>query len=169
MLFRSVIDGEVEIGIVGLRQENPALVGTVVARDRMALLASRALVAAVGSLPKTPDDLAKWPLVMREEGSGTRTAFLDMLSRRPGLSSRLRIVAETEGIAAAVALARSGIGATPVSSLLCEGGYFTNDLTVVPLDFLLHSRSFQCIRSRHFPLSPPAREMMKIVKQIGKK
>ena len=168
-IIRRVIDGEVEIGIVGLRQENPSLVGTVVARDRMALLASRALIAAVGSLPKTPDDLIKWPLIMREEGSGTRTAFLDMLSKRPGLASRLRIVAETEGIVAAIALARTGIGATPVSSLLCDGGYLTNDLTVVPLDFLPHSRSFHCIRSRHFPLSPAARELIKMVKKSVKK
>jgi len=88
-----------------------------------------------------------------------------MLSRRPGLVSRLRIVAETEGVVAAVSMVRTGIGATPISSLLCKGGYFTDDLIVVPLDFLPHSRSFHCIRSRHFPLSPAARELMKAVKK----
>lgn len=166
-IIRRVADGEVEIGVVGLRQENPALVGTVVARDRMALLASRALVAAMGSLPKTPEDLAGWPLILREEGSGTRAAFLDMLSRRPELAARLRIVAETGDIVSAIALAKTGLGATPISSLLCGGGHFTDDLTVIPLGFLSHARSFHCIRPRLFPLSPAAKGLMKIIKKVG--
>ncbi len=113
-----VASADVEIGVVGAAPGKRDLVSDKIGEDSLLLVApsshplvdKRALALA---------DIASTPLVMREEGSGTRTATEKALRRLAGQEGNLDLniaceVGSTEAMCAAV---RHGLGIAFVSSL----------------------------------------------------
>ncbi len=118
-IARKVADGELDLALVGAPPENEELRSDPFARDQLVLLAAESLAAEVGPPPRTVEDLLAWPLILREEGSGTRAAFLSALGEEAGrLAGRMDIRAEVEGLGPALALVRAAFGATVISNLL---------------------------------------------------
>ena len=141
---QKVADGELDLGLVGAPPDNDELACDPLGRDRLVLMAAKKLADAVGPPPRSVDDLLNWPLIMREEGSGTRAALLAAVGASEAARGRLNVLAEVEGLEPALALVRSSFGATVGSSLITPL-LNRQGLIFMPLDFL-EGRSFYLIR-----------------------
>jgi DNA-binding transcriptional LysR family regulator len=73
-----VLDGQAELGFVEGEIDHPALAQRIVARDRVVIVAPAGHPLAGKSVG--PDDLAQARWVLREPGSGTRSALTSVLA-----------------------------------------------------------------------------------------
>jgi len=167
-IIRKVADGEIDLGLVGTLPEDDSLDRALFSRDKLVLLASHNLAREIGRPPKSPEDLLDWPLIMREEGSGTRAAFLTALGGKAGhLAGRVKVAAEVEGLGPVLALVRESFGAAVISNLLLPLINMETH-TAMKLNFF-EGRSFYLVNRRAGYRSPALetmREMLKTV--IGK-
>lgn len=163
-IIRRVVDGEFDVGLVGLRQVYPDLRAEVIAHDQVCLLATDGMCAAIGRAPESIEDITDWPLIMREDGSGTKAAFLNAFGKRPDLFPRLNIAAEAEGLLQALTLARAGLGAAVISSLAARATWMLNGMKLIPLNFMGPGRNFYIVRRKSQQLGPVAKAFVKTVK-----
>lgn len=161
-IIRQVTDGEIDLGLAGAPPEDDGLNRTAFGRDRLALLTSQSLFRKIGRRPESPEDLLDWPLIMREEGSGTRAAFLTALGAKAGdLAGRMKVRAEVDGLGPVLALVRESFGASVVSGLALPLINLEN-LKAFDLDFL-EGRRFYLISRRSGEPSPALAAMSEIL------
>jgi len=151
-LAGKVADGELDLALIGAKSDRVELAQTEIGRDHLLLLCTEDLARQVGRAPSSAADLLQWPLIIREEGSGTRRALIKALAGlEKNLSENLNIKAEVEGLAASVALAGASLGATVISSLIAPL-IKLDGLNCFDLDFL-GSRRFYLVRKKFAPNS----------------
>ncbi len=108
-----VLRGEADIGVIGEVPEPLDLVTRPVRRDRLvAVMAADHPLASVARLDGAA--LAAYPLIVREQGSGTRYT-LERALATAGLPLRVRF--ELEGTDAILQAVAAGLGASVVSEL----------------------------------------------------
>ena len=156
-IAQKVIDGEIDLGLVGAAPENEDLICESIGRDKLVLLASKRLADSLGPPPRSVEELSNWPLIMREEGSGTRAALLAAVGGSGNLAAKMNVRAEAEGLEPTLALVRASFGATVASSLI-NPLINKQGLVFMPLDFL-EGRNFYLIR-RHSGRPSPALEAL---------
>ncbi len=137
---RAVTDGSAEVGFVEGTFTGAALVGEVVARDRLVVVVApgHPWAAAPAHGPVDPAT-SEW--VLREPGSGTRSAFEDCL---PAGSRALRVAMELPSNEAVRAAVEAGLGATALSASVAAPSIEAGLLVQVP--FPLADRAFTAIR-----------------------
>jgi DNA-binding transcriptional LysR family regulator len=146
-IARLVVEGDLDLGLVGtVVSESEKIWARPFASDRLVLVSSTDLANQMGSRPKTPADLANWPIILREDGSGTRAAFLSSLGDEV---SRFRFKAEVAGLGPTMTLVNAGFGATVISSLILSTLDMAN-LVAWPLEFGPCRRFFLIRRKDHF-------------------
>ena len=165
-IIRRVTDGEFDVGLVGLRHVSPDLSTEIIAHDDLSLLATDEMCDRMGSRPETLEAVADWPLIMREDGSGTKTAFLKAFAKRPELLSKLTVAAEVEGLLPALALARAGLGAVIISGLAARAAWLFNGMRLISLNFMGAGRNFYIIRRKSNQPSPVVKEFIKTIKKL---
>ena len=166
-IAKRVLDGELDLGVVGSPPESDDLSRTAFSQDHLVLLASESLASATGPPPQNVTDLWQWPLIMREEGSGTRAAFLAGLGEKAGeLAARSQVAAEVEGLAPCLALVRASFGAAVVSSFIAAKENLAG-LKAMSLDFL-PGRRFYLVRRKSREISPAVAAMVQILKETVK-
>lgn len=120
-VIEGVINGELEIAIVGLKPKEPELKVIPLWSDEVVLIVHNEHPWAKRSFVSLKE-LVNQPFVFREEGSGTRKTFEKFIAQK-GLSPRnLKIVAEvgsTEAVKQFVA-ANGGIGFVSIRAIGCE-------------------------------------------------
>ncbi len=118
-VLRRVVSGEASFGLAGERDENLALEYLPLWTDRIGLYTAR---APEPEADLDPRELASLPLVLREEGSGTRRAVLQALEARGIKASGLRVVGEFSSTTAVKEAVKCGIGAGFLSdaAVACE-------------------------------------------------
>lgn len=111
-----VLDGRLEVGVVGARMEDGHLEFRELAVDRLTMVSSPE--RSGDRHPElTPDELRDVPFVLREPGSGTRHMFEGAL-RRIGISlGDLRVVAELGSTTAVKEAVKAGMGLSVLSRL----------------------------------------------------
>lgn len=141
----AVRDGVVELGFVEGAVNDRALEATQIGGDRLALVAApnyplaKGWSADVGALGE-----ADW--VLREPGSGTRSAFEALLSEAGLPLSRLRIVLEPPSNEAVRAAVEAGGGVTVLSDSVVAAALRAGTLRSIP--FPSRSRSYDVLRHR---------------------
>ena len=165
-IIRRVTDGEFDVGLVGLRHVSPDLSSEIIAHDDLSLLATDEMCGRMGPRPTTLEEVAGWPLIMREDGSGTKAAFFKAFARRPELLPRLAIAAEVEGLLPALALARAGLGAVVISGLAARASWLLNEMKLIPLNFMGAGRNFYLVRRKSHQPSPVVKEFIKTIKNL---
>ncbi|MDR2422122.1 MAG: LysR family transcriptional regulator [Deltaproteobacteria bacterium] len=146
-IARLVSEGDLDLGLVGtVVPESEKIWARPYAVDRLVLVASTELVGRMGSRPRTPAELAKWPIILRENGSGTRAAFLSSLGDEVG---RFRFKAEVDGVGPTMTLVRASFGAAVISNLIVSTMDMSN-LVAWPLEFGPCRRFFLIRRKNHF-------------------
>jgi DNA-binding transcriptional LysR family regulator len=143
---RALLDGSIELGLTEGPLESQELESTVFLQDELVPIAP-AGHRLLGGGPVPVREMCREPLLLREEGSGTR-AVVERALRRKGLKVQpLLSLASPEAIKNAVA---AGMGISIVSRLIVALELQAGSLGVIPLKDLTIQRPLhlQCVRGR---------------------
>jgi len=157
----AVAQGVVEIGLVEGAVHDPALEQTLVGRDRLTIVASTRH-PWVKKPPRAASDLLKENWVLREPGSGTRSAFEAALAEKGVDPKRLKIALELPSNEAVRLAVREGAGVSALSELVAEAGLRFGALA--PVKFPLPERAFHALRHKERYLSKSGLAFMQLVK-----
>jgi DNA-binding transcriptional LysR family regulator len=153
---RAVHDGEAELGFVEGVVADPALIGRVVAHDRLMLLVAPDHPWAGRNV--TGPEMAAGDWVLREPGSGTRSEFEAALAGFGVAPSTLRVLMELPSNEAVRAAVEAGAGATALSASVAAPSLEAGLLSRVGPD--LPERAFQVLHHRERHLSRAAEALL---------
>lgn len=156
----AVHEGAAELGFVEGRVSDPALDSITVARDRLVVVvapghswAARDTIA--------PADLPGSPWVLREPGSGTRSALEAALEGFGILPQQLQVALELPTNEAVRAAVEAGAGAAALSASVVAGGIEVGLLHQV--GFTLPDRDFHVLRHAERYSSRAADALMAVI------
>jgi len=145
----AVAQGRVEIGLVEGEVNDPLLEQTLVGHDRLVIVAAKDHPWA--EKPPRPADLLKARWVLREQGSGTRSAFEAAIAEKGLDAAKLNVTLELPSNEAVRLAVREGAGVSALSELVAEAGIRFGALA--PVKFPLPQRAFHALRHRERYLS----------------
>ena len=112
-----------------------------------------------------PDDLLDEPIILREDGSGTREVLLEALHERdisPDMLSISMVLGNAEAIEMAV---EEGLGVAFVSKLAAARGLALGRVIEIEVDGMSLRRGIYLARNRRFPTTRAQGEFWDFVKQ----
>lgn len=146
-------DGEVEIAIVGSEANRRGLHSTELATDRLVMIcAPNHPFASMRNVQRKA--VLEETLVMRTQGSGTRTAMLEGLGLRNAPSHSSLEIDGTDGVKAMV---RAGLGVSFVSEAAVRDEIAQGNLVTVPVQGFHVERSFFVVTRSDGTLGPAVR------------
>ncbi len=149
---------EVDLGFVEGLTIPSGLDGVVVARDRLVVVAAPSHRWARRRGPLEPSELARTPLILREQGSGTRQVLDAALG---GLAEPLLELASTTAVKAA---AVSGAGPSVLSELAVGEELASRRLVRIPVEGVALDRALRAVwRVGHRPAGP-ARDLLSLTR-----
>jgi DNA-binding transcriptional LysR family regulator len=166
-ILERVRHAAIEVGMIGAAPDGADVKSTKVGEDSLTLvvapghpLAGRSTVAG--------SDLLQHPFVMREEGSGTRSATMQALRKLLGAEAlgKLAIACEVGSAEAQKAGVRAGLGIALVSSFAIRDEVTHGTLVPVRVKGFDVRRSFYLVSRPEDLLSPAARVFREVA--IGK-
>lgn len=157
----AVREGAAELGFVEGELDDPALASTTVAEDQLMLLVAPGHPWAKRS-ELSLDELAEGSWVLREPGSGTRSAFEETLSQRGFASTRLTVMLELPSNEAVRAAVEADGGATVLSTSVAAASLKAETLCHVP--FELPKRAFRMLRHKERYRSRAADALLGLIK-----
>lgn len=150
-----VAGGDVDVGIVGARPRQRGLQVASIAEDELVLIVPQSHEFA-GRRSVTTDDVLVQPMVVREEGSGTRKTMFDALGADVS-ENELDVVCRVGSTEAVKAFVRAGLGVSFVSSLAVKDEQAAGALVVVPVKGLRVRRKFHLVAREAAEISPAGR------------
>jgi len=130
----AVTEGLAELGFAEGEIDNPALSLSVVDHDRLALIVSPDHPWAKQP-PVSPSQFAQSPWVLREPGSGTRSAFEAVLDSAGLGVAGLQVAFVLPANEAVRTAVETGAGATVISRSVAAPGLVSGTLVEVPFEF----------------------------------
>jgi len=162
---RAVQVGDAELGLVEGQVGQPDLLQQTVDRDQLVIV-----VGAEPNLPRKPEPtaqtLAQLTWIVREDGSGTRSEFMEAMGRLGLSPEQLTIGLELPSNEAVRAAVEDGAGAAMVSELVARPGLETGRLKKLP--FPPTTRAFSVLRHDKRYLSKAARAMLDLLSAKSK-
>jgi DNA-binding transcriptional LysR family regulator len=156
-----VENGDVDIGFVGSREETKRIAYKQFLEDSIIFIAPLDFPGVIDI-----HDIAKYPLLVREPGSGTRKCFETALLKRHLKPEDLHVVGElgdTEAIKAAV---REGMGISYISNRAVREELSRGLLKVLSVKgFPGVKRSFYVITKKGRSTSPQTEALLKIINE----
>jgi DNA-binding transcriptional LysR family regulator len=154
--------GKADLGFVEGSHTPAGLSGTVVASDRLLVVVAPRHAWARRRGGVTSEELAGTPLILREEGSGTREVLDRALSSFGGTAPPLLQLASTTALKAA---AVSGAGPVVVSELAVADELAGGRLVAVPVRDLDLGRPLRAVWPSGQRPTGPARDLLGLTRQ----
>jgi len=142
---RAVVEGQAELGFVGVVRPEPVLSAQPVGFDQLVLLV-RPDHPWGDKRPLQASDFKTTPWVLREPGSGTRASFDEVLIRAGVPGSELTVSMTLPSNEAVLAAAVAGAGATALSDSVAAPALAIGSL--VRASFLLPAREYFLLRHK---------------------
>ena len=153
----SLLEGSIEIGLIGVKVEHRQIACQHLVRDELVCIAPQQSSLA-GDKIKDPKEITRLPFILREKGSGTRTAIEEALIKIHLDINDLQVVAEMGSNEAIRQAVKAGVGATIISRLAVrddlEQGFFKE----IKINRLPMVRDFYIITHKQRSLSPLAQD-----------
>ncbi|MFE9391314.1 LysR family transcriptional regulator [Streptomyces sp. NPDC006784] len=154
---RTVLDAEADLGFVEGLGVPPGLDGTVIAHDRLLVVAAPGHPWTRRRKPVPLRELAATGLVLREPGSGTRQVLDAALAAHGGLGPPLLELASTTAVKSA---AVSGAGPAVLSELAVREELAARRLSEVVVEGPGLSRALRAVWPRGARPAGPARQLL---------
>ncbi|KQN02343.1 LysR family transcriptional regulator [Sphingomonas sp. Leaf230] len=155
-----VLDGAVELGFVEGVIDEPALAHWTVANDRMVLVSDR----AADTIDEDWIRAARW--IVREQGSGTRSSFEEVLRQRGVDPSDLTVALMLPSNEAVRSAVEAGAGVAVLSQHVVAPAIAAGTLHDLPLG--LPRRSFYALRHKERYRTRAADALTDLIKETGK-
>lgn len=150
-----VLEGTVDLGLVGAIWNERGLEWMPLFADPLVLAVRPGHpLASRSSLPVA--ELLNHPMVLREQGSGTRKVVARILEQQGHRESDLREAATLGSNEAVREAVKAGIGLAVLSARSIAQDVRSGDLAIVPLDDAAAKRPISLIRRKNRELSPVA-------------
>jgi len=143
-IYRSVLQGDVDVGIVGAAVKNSNIISRKFLDDELVLVSAFEREDSGMNARK----LKEVPLLIRESGSGTRSAFEKHLERIGVALEDLDVVAEIGSSRALIQAVRSGMGMAFLSRISIQKDISQKTLKIVPYKGPALLRNFYIITHR---------------------
>ncbi|HIE32522.1 MAG TPA: LysR family transcriptional regulator [Thermodesulfobacteriaceae bacterium] len=156
-IIELVKNGELEVGMVGAREEDQELFFEPCCEDEIILIGSRNL--DIPSEIKV-SDLSSLPIIAREAGSGTWRTVWTALEKKGYSPEKLQIVAEMGSTEAVKQAAKAGLGLAFVSKLAVKEELASGELKIVYVKDLPLKRKFFLVYPVKRTLSPLAKAFL---------
>ncbi|MFH8801647.1 LysR family transcriptional regulator [Streptomyces sp. NPDC017936] len=153
-----LLSGEADLGFVEGLTVPSGLDSAVIARDRLIVVAAPAHPWTRRRRPLSGQELASTPLILREEGSGTRQVLDAALG---GLARPLIELSSTTAVKAA---AVSGAGPSVLSELAVGEELATRRLVSVPVEGVRLARALRAVWPTGHRPTGPARELLSLTR-----
>ncbi|RFU39490.1 LysR family transcriptional regulator [Actinomadura logoneensis] len=151
--------GEADLGFVEGTRKPSGLSGAVVATDRLVVVVAPGHPWARRRSGITPEELATTPLILREEGSGTREVLDRALAAHGGAAPPMFQLASTTALKGS---AVSGAGPVVVSELAVADELARGRLVDVPVRELDLSRPLRAVWPAGTRPAGPARDLLSL-------
>jgi molybdate transport repressor ModE-like protein len=158
---RQVAAGEADLGFVEGLDVPAGLDAAVIGHDRLLVVTAPGHPWARRRTPLTAGELAATPLVLREEGSGTRQVLDAALAGHGGPAVPLLELASTTAAKAATV---SGAGPAVLSELAVAEELAAGRLAAVPLAGLALGRSLRAVWPAGHRPAGPARDLLALTR-----
>jgi molybdate transport repressor ModE-like protein len=155
-----LLAGEADLGFVEGLSVPPSLDSTVIAHDRLIVVTAPGHPWARRRAPLAGAELAATPLILREEGSGTRQVLDAALG---GLARPLIELSSTTAVKAA---AVSGAGPAVLSELALGEELSTHRLVSIPLSDVQLRRALRAVWPTGHRPTGPARELLSLTRGL---
>ncbi len=156
---RRVLDAAVDFGFIEGARPPASVRSRDIVDDELVIVVGNRHPWARRRHPLTPTELAAAPILLREQGSGTRDTLTAAMADQ-GLSVQtLMELGSTTAIKSAVA---AGTGPSVLSRLAVESELETGQLVTVPVAGLRLDRTLRAIWRRDHALTAPARRLLAI-------
>lgn len=159
-----VRDGLADIGFIEGETEEPGVVATTVAEDDLALVVAAAHPWAKLRRP-TPAQLKAANWIVRERGSGTRTAFEAALAGFGIARDEIAVALELPSNESVRAAVMAGAGATIISRIVVAS--FLKAGTLVEMKIPMPPRRFLRLRHKDRHVTRAEREFEKLIGENG--
>jgi DNA-binding transcriptional LysR family regulator len=154
-VMQDVEKGRATLGLVGQEAERPSLESRPIGTDTLVLVVAPGhRWAARKRIPLTA--LAGEPLILREDGSGSRCALERSLERAGASFTDMNVTLELGSNAAIKDAVRRGLGVAFLSRLAVRRELDAGELRAVTVGGLSLARRFYLVSHRRRPLSPAA-------------
>ncbi|MER6995902.1 LysR family transcriptional regulator [Streptomyces sp. NPDC000410] len=157
-----LLAGEADLGFVEGLAVPDGLDGTVIARDRLAVVAAPTHPWARRRSAPAPAELAATPLILRERGSGTRQVLDSALAAYGGLAEPLLELASTTAVKSA---AVSGAGPAVLSELAIADELSARRLVRVPVEGVALHRDLRAVWPHGPRPAGPARDLLSLTRR----
>ncbi|MEA3423024.1 MAG: selenium metabolism-associated LysR family transcriptional regulator [Bacillota bacterium] len=146
--------GEIDFGIVGQKLSMPNLEYIDIMGDAIVLVASKDFKKDSINI----DEVKNIPLIIREEGSATRSILLEKLEEHNIYMENLNIVAEIENTSTIKQFVNKNIGLTFTSTREIDLDINCGELKIINIDDFLITRSFYFAYNKKIAFSPLCEE-----------
>jgi DNA-binding transcriptional LysR family regulator len=165
-IVQDVLDGQIEIGVVGARWSEKGLDYREIYSDTLSVVAGADHHLA-GRKEIALPELLEEPFILRESGSGTRKVVDQIFENHGVKASDLSEVAEIGSTEAVLEAVREGMGISILSTKAVERDVRAGDVVVIPVTGIQMERPFYMIRRKNRELSPAASVFWVFLQQAG--
>jgi len=158
-----VISGDLELGVVGARSDDPVIRQEAIVNDQLRLVVPRGHKWADNS-SVTMDMLRCEPFIIRERGSGTLRSIQERFSSKGYDLASLRIVAEmgsTEAICQAI---KAKVGLSILSTVAVTDDVTADRLKTLDIEGVTLTRRFYLTLNRQRTPSPVSRAFIDFIR-----
>nr|WP_030251976.1 LysR family transcriptional regulator [Streptomyces violens] len=159
-----VLSGEADLGFVEGLDIPSGLDGAVIGHDRLVVVAAPSHPWSRRRTPLTGRELASTPLILREQGSGTRQVLDAALAMCGPLAPPLLELASTTAVKAA---AVSGAGPSVLSELAVGEELAARRLVEVPVPGIRLGRDLRAVWPAGQRPTGPARQLLGLTRGVG--
>jgi DNA-binding transcriptional LysR family regulator len=167
-IIQDIIEGRVELGIVGAKAREVQLVQEKVMDDEMCLIVPKGHKWAATGHVKL-EELIKEPFIMREPGSGTRKSIEQLLDRSGHWFGHLNVVAEMGSTEAVRQAIKARMGVSVLSERAVYDELAAGSLKKIGIKGMSLQRAFYLIVHKHRTQSPLCHAFVKFLKAKGRR
>jgi DNA-binding transcriptional LysR family regulator len=149
-----LLEGSIEIGVVGVKVEHRQISCRHLVRDELICIGPPGTLT--GNRITDPKEITRLPFILREKGSGTRTAIEEALKKINLEVDDLQMVAEMGSNEAIRQAVKAGVGATIISRLAVREDLELGHFKEIRINRLPMVRNFFIITHKQRTLSPLA-------------
>lgn len=166
-VINQIINKEVEVGLVGTEIENSSLIFEPFYKDKLVVITP---VSEKYMKMKEEgfhvNDLLKEPIIMREEGSGTKKEIREFLKAHNFDIHNLNVIATLNSIEAIKKSVQNNMGISIVSNLAVEDFAKDNKVLLFEFEEMNMYRNLYIVRNKEMYMSKCAIKFIKFIREI---
>lgn len=166
-VINKIINKEVEVGLVGTEMENSSLIFEPFYKDKLVIITPvNDKYIKMKEEGFHVSDLLKEPIIMREEGSGTRKEIREFLKTHNFDINNLNVIATLNSIEAIKKSVQNNMGISIVSNLSLEDFATDNKVLVFEFEEMDMYRNLYIVRNKEMYMSKCALKFIKFIREF---